>query len=50
VPSATEAFEQLDALLGRGEMVLRSARALPHRYGRIVAYAYARRDDGETFV
>jgi len=26
------------------------ARALPDRYGRIVAYAYARRDDGGTFV
>jgi endonuclease YncB( thermonuclease family) len=40
----------LDALVGGDEIVLRRAEIATDRYGRLVAYAYAVRDDEEIFA
>ena len=49
-PGGAAAKAALEALAGSGEVVLRSAQALPDRYGRTVAYAYKERAGDEVLV
>src|SRR5580658_5678723 len=49
-PGAAAAKAALDALVGGDDIVLRHADIATDRYGRLVAYAYAVRDDDELFA
>jgi endonuclease YncB( thermonuclease family) len=49
-PGAAAAKAALDALVGGDDIVLRHADVATDRYGRLVAYAYAVRDDDELFA
>ena len=49
-PGGAAAKAALEALAGGGAVVLRSAQALPDRYGRTVAYAYKERAGDEVLV
>jgi endonuclease YncB( thermonuclease family) len=49
-PNGAAAKAALDALIGGDDIVLRRADIETDRYGRLVAYAYAVRDDEELFA
>ncbi len=49
-PDGKAAAAALDALAGGDQVLLRSAEIASDRYGRLVAYAYTRRDGDELFV